>query len=57
MYAEYAASITAMLKYIREDTRKGCKKALVWNEESDRAFEGMKQAMLSAVDLHLVDPD
>ena len=24
---------------------------------SDRAFEGMKQALLSAVGLHLVDPD
>ena len=33
------------------------KKALVCSEESDRAFEGMKQALLSAVGLHLVDPD
>ena len=47
MYAEYAAAMT----------RKGSKKALVWNEESDHAFEGMKQALLSAVGLHLVDPD
>ena len=31
--------------------------SLGWNEESDRAFEGMKQALLFAVGLHLVDPD
>ena len=46
-----------MLKGNREETKKGSKKALVWTEESDRAFEGMKQALLSAVGLHLVDPD
>ena len=57
MYAEYAAPMTTMLKGNREETKKGFKKALVWNEESDRAFEGMKQALLSAVGLHLVDPD
>ena len=57
MYAEYAAPMTSMLKGNREETRKGPKKALVWNDESDRAFEGMKQALLSAVGLHLVDPD
>ena len=57
MYAEYAAPITAMLKDNREDTKKGSKKAPVWYEESDRAFEGMKPAMLSAVCLHLVGPD
>ena len=57
MYAEYAAPMTTMLKGNREETKKGSKKALVWNDESDRAFEGMKQALLSAVGLHLVDPD
>ena len=57
MYAEYAAPMTAMLKGNREETKKGSKKALVWIDESDRAFEGMKQALLSAVVLHLVDPD
>ena len=57
MYAEYAAPMTTMLKSNREETKKGSKKALVWNEESDRAFEGMKQALLSAVGLHLVVPD
>ena len=57
MYAEYAAPMTTMLKGNREETKKGSKKALVWNAESDRAFEGMKQALLSAVVLHLVDPD
>ena len=57
MYAEYAAPMTTMLKGKREETKKGSKKALVWNDESDRAFEGMKQALLSAVGLHLVDPD
>ena len=46
-----------MLKGSREKTGKGSKKALVWNEESDRASEGMKLALLSAVGLHLVDPD
>ena len=53
MYAEYAAPMTAMLKGNQEETKKGSKKALVWNEESDRAFEGMKQALLSAVGLLL----
>ena len=57
MYAEYAAPMTTMLKGNREETKKGFKKALVWNEESNRALEGMKQALLSAVGLHLVDPD
>ena len=57
MYAEYAAPMTTMLKGNREETKKGSKKALVWNEDSDRAFEGMKQALLSAVGLHLVDAD
>ena len=57
MYAEYAAPMTTMLKDNREETKKGSKKALVWTAESDRAFEGMKQALLSAVGLHLVDPD
>ena len=57
MYAEYAAPMTARLKGNREDTKEGYKKALVWNEEFDRAFEGMKQALLSAVGLHVVDPD
>ena len=57
IYAEYAAPMTTILKGNREETRKGSKKALVWTEESDRAFEGMKQALLSAVGLHLVDPD
>ena len=49
--------MTTMLKGNREETKKGSKKALVWTAESDRAFEGMKQALLSAVGLHLVDPD
>ena len=57
MYAEYAAPMTTMLKGNREETKKGSKKALVWDADSDRAFEGMKQALLSAVGLHLVDPD
>ena len=46
-----------MLKVNGEETKKGSKKALVWNEESDRCFEGMKLAVLSAVGLPLVDPD
>ena len=49
--------MTTMLKGNREETKKGSKKALVWNEESDRTFEGMKQVLLSAVGLHLMDPD
>ena len=57
MYAEYAAPMTTMLKGNREETKRGSQEALVWNEESDRAFEGMKQALLSAVGLHLVNPD
>ena len=57
VYAEYAAPMTTMLKGNREETKKGSKKALVWDADSDRAFEGMKQALLSAVGLQLVDPD
>ena len=57
MYAEYAAPMTTMLKGNREETKKGSKKALVWTAESDAAFEGMKQALLSAVGLQLVDAD
>ena len=29
----------------------------MWSEESHRAFRGMKQALLSAADMQLVDPD
>ena len=57
MYAEYAAPMTAILKDNRGGTKKGSRKALVWNEDSDHAFKGMKQALLSAVGLHLVDLD
>ena len=57
MYAGYAAPMTAMLKGNQEETKKGSKKAVVWNDESDRALEGMKQALISAVGLHLLDPD
>ena len=57
MYAEYVAPMTAMLNGNREKTKKGSKKTVVRNEEAVRAFEGMKQALLSAVGVHLVDPD
>ena len=53
MYAEHAAPITAMLKGNREETKKRSKNDLVWNDEPDRYFEVMKQAVLSAVGLHL----
>ena len=56
MYAKYAAPMTTMLKGNREETTKGSKKAVVWNEESNLAFEGKKQVLLSAVGLHLADP-
>ena len=55
MYAEYAAPLSALLKGHREETRKGSKKTLRWNEESERAFRRLKQGLLSAVPLHLVD--
>ena len=57
MYADYAAPMTAMLNGNRGETRKGSKKALVLNDESDRSFHGMKQALLSVVGMHLFDPD
>ena len=49
VYAEYATPMTSMLKGIQDDTKKGSKKAVRWNEGSFRAFERMKQALLSAV--------
>ena len=45
----------AMLNQV--ETKKGSKKALVWNEESDRAFQGKEQALLSAAGLHHPGPD
>ena len=39
MYADYAAPMTTMLKGNGGETKKASKKALVWNEESDRAFQ------------------
>ena len=57
LYADNAAPMTTMLKGNREEIKKMSKKALVCNDESYRAFEGMKQALLSAVGLHLADPD
>ena len=49
--------MTAMLKDNREQTKKRSKKTLVCNQESHHAFQGMQQALLSAVGLHLMDPD
>ena len=49
--------MTAMVKGNQKETKKGSKGALLWNQESDLAFEGINQALLSAVGLHLVDPD
>ena len=57
MYAEYAAPMMAIPEGKQDETKKRSKKGLVWNKESDRAFEGMQQALLLAVGLHLVDPD
>ena len=57
IFAEYAGPMTTMLKGNREKNKKGSKKALGWNKESDRAFQGMKQALQSAVGLQLMDPD
>ena len=57
MYGEEAAPMTAMLKGNGQETKKGSKKALVWNEESHRDFEGVRQALLSTVGLHLVGPE
>ena len=57
MYAEYAAPMTAMLKGNQGETKNGWKKALVWNEQSNRVFEGMKQVLLFAVGLQPEDPD
>ena len=51
-HADYAAPMTAMRKGKREESGKGSKKALVWNEESNPAFEGIKQGLLSALGLH-----
>ena len=39
--------MTAMLSGKWEETKKRSKKALVWNDDSDRSFQGMKQALLS----------
>ena len=57
MFAENKAPMTPMLKGNREETEKGSTKALVWNEKSNRTFQGMKQGLLSAVGLRLVDPN
>ena len=57
MYTEYEAPMTAMLKGNQEKTKKGPRNAVIWNGDSCRAFEGLKQVLLSAVGLHLVDPD
>ena len=39
MHPKCAAPVMAMLKGSQEETKKGSKKALVWNEGSNRAFE------------------
>ena len=57
MYAEYAAPMTALLKGNRDETKKGSKKPVDWDDKADTAFEGMKRALLGAVGLHLIDPD
>ena len=40
MYATYAAPMTVMLKSLPEESKKGSKKAVVWNDELHRAFQG-----------------
>ena len=57
MYPGSTAPIAAMLKGNQEETKKRSKKSSVWHHKSDRAFEGSKQGLLSAVGLHLVHPD
>ena len=57
LYAENAAPMTAMLKGNREEAKKASKRALVWNADSNRALEGMKQGLMFAVVLYLVAPD
>ena len=57
MYAERAAPLTKLLQVGREDSKKGSKKTLGWTPESEKAFDGMKAALLKPPSLHLLDPD
>ena len=57
MYAEMAARITALLRGNRDETKKGSKKRIIWDDEANDAFEAMKRALLDKLKLWLINPD
>ena len=52
-----AALITALLKGNRDETRKGSKKPIIWDDEANDAFEAMKRALLDKLKLWLINAD
>ena len=57
MYAEMAAPMTALLKGNRDETKKGSKKPIIWDDEANDAFQAMKRALLDKLKLWLINPD
>ena len=56
-YAEIAAPMTAVLKSNRDETKKGSKKPIIWDDETNDAFEAMKCALLDKLKPWLINPD
>ena len=57
MYAEMAALMTALLKGNRDETKKGSKKPIIWDDEANDSFEAMKRALLDKLRLWLINPN
>ena len=57
MYAEVAAPMTALLNSYRDETKKGGKKPVIWEDEANDAFQAMKRALLEKLKLLLINPE
>ena len=57
MYAEMAASMTALLRGNRDQTKKGSKKPIIGDDEVNDASEAMERALLDKLRLWLINPD
>ena len=49
--------MTSLLKGNRDETKKGSKKPIIWDDEANDAFEAMKCALLDKPKLWLINPD
>ena len=49
--------MTALLKGNRDETKKGSRRPIIWDDEANDAFEAMKRALLDKLKLWLINLD